>query len=338
MKHLQVKLLAASLAAAVTLGTVPVLAEDASYPMTVTDQMGREVTIETKPETLVSGYYISTSLLIALGLEDQLVGIEAKADTRPVYSLAAPQLLTLPNVGSAKEFNLEGCAALEPDFVVVPMRLKDNIAALEELGLTVFAVNPENEELLLEAATLLGDITGTQEQAEKLTSFYEEQVTELADALEGCETPSVYLSGNSAFLSTAGSDMYQNSIIERSGAVNAAAELEGTSWSDVSYEQVVSWNPDVIFLAADASYSVEDVLNDEALTGVTAIENKAVYQIPDDFEAWDSPVPGGILGSLWGASTLHPDLYPAETFLETVTEFYETFYGFTPDLSVLETK
>ena len=59
----------------------PAAAETAvTYPLTVTDQLGREVTIETEPKTLASGYYISTSLLIALGVQDELVGVEAKAD------------------------------------------------------------------------------------------------------------------------------------------------------------------------------------------------------------------------------------------------------------------
>ena len=61
-----------------------------TYPLTVTDQLGREVTIETEPKTLASGYYISTSLLIALGVQDELVGVEAKADKRTIYSLSAP--------------------------------------------------------------------------------------------------------------------------------------------------------------------------------------------------------------------------------------------------------
>lgn len=64
--------------------------EEQSYPMTLTDQAGRQVTVDARPERLVSGYYISTSLLIALGLEDKLVGVEAKADKRAIYRLAAP--------------------------------------------------------------------------------------------------------------------------------------------------------------------------------------------------------------------------------------------------------
>ena len=89
-----------------------------AYPLTVTDQAGRQVTIESKPEKLVSGYYISTSVLIALGLDDEMAGIEAKANKRAIYKLSAPELMDLPSVGSAKEFDLEGCAALEPDLVI----------------------------------------------------------------------------------------------------------------------------------------------------------------------------------------------------------------------------
>ena len=67
-----------------------------TYPLTVTDQLGREVTIETEPKTLASGYYISTSLLIALGVQDELVGVEAKADKRTLYSLSAPSCSACP--------------------------------------------------------------------------------------------------------------------------------------------------------------------------------------------------------------------------------------------------
>ena len=59
-----------------------------SYPLTVTDQAGRTVTFEKAPEKIASSYYISTSLLLALGLKDKLVGIEAKANTRNIYKLA----------------------------------------------------------------------------------------------------------------------------------------------------------------------------------------------------------------------------------------------------------
>ena len=298
------------------------------YPVTLTDQAGREVTIEAKPETLVSGYYISTSLCIALGLQDQLVGIEAKADTRPIYARSAPELLELPSVGTAKEFDLEGCAALAPDLVILPLKLESAADSLAELGIPALLVNPEDQDLLNEAVTLIGTATNTQARAQALLDFSAEQEQRLADTLAGAETPSVYLAGNSDFLSTAGDAMYQSDMIRMAGGVNAAAEITDTYWAEVSYEQVLAWDPDYIVLASDAGYTVDDVLADPNLAGCAAVENGNVFQIPGDAEAWDSPVPGGILGAVWLSSVLHPDLCPEADSLAVIDEFYQTFYGF----------
>jgi len=305
------------------------------YPLTVTDQLGREVIIEKEPETLVSGYYISTSILLALGQTDKLVGIEAKAKSRPIYRLSAPQIIELPSVGTAKEFDLEGCAALHPDLVIVPAKLKDSIPALEELGLTVLAVNPEDGQLLQEAVTLLGAATGSKERAAKLLSFISDQQTALSSFLEGAEPSSLYLAGNSSFLSTAGPAMYQHTLITNAGASNCASELTDSYWAEISYEQLLAWNPDYIILASDSSYTVEDVLADPNLSDCNAVKSGNVYQLPNAFEAVDSPVPGSFLGSLWLASILHPDAYSKEQWQQTATEFYETFYGFTPDFDNL---
>ena len=303
-------------------------ASETSYPVTVTDQAGRQVTIESQPETLVSGYYITTSLLIALGLQDELVGIEAKADTRPIYALSAPELLELPSVGTAKEFDLEGCAALAPDLVILPLKLESAADSLAELGIPALLVNPEDQALLNEAVTLIGAATNTQARAQALLDFSAEQEQRLADTLAGAETPSVYLAGNSDFLSTAGDAMYQLDMIRMAGGVNAAAEITDTYWAEVSYEQVLAWDPDYIVLASDADYTVDDVLADPNLAGCAAVENGNVFQIPGDAEAWDSPVPGGILGAVWLSSVLHPDLCPEADSLAVIDEFYQTFYGF----------
>ena len=103
--------------------------------------------------------------------------------------------------------------------------------------------------------------------------------------------PSVYLAGNSDFLSTAGDAMYQSDMIRMAGGVNAAAEITDTYWAEVSYEQVLAWDPDYIVLASDAGYTVDDVLA-EPQPGRLRRGGKTgnVFQIPGDAEAWDSPV------------------------------------------------
>ena len=109
---------------------------------------------------------------------------------------------------------------------------------------------------------------------------------------------------------------------------NVAKEVEDTYWAEVSYEQVLAWNPEYIILAADAAYSVEDVLQDENLKACEAVKNGNVYKLPNITEPLDSPVPASLLGTLYVAQVLHPDIYTAEQFEETFEEFYETFYQF----------
>ena len=301
------------------------------YPVTVTDHLGREVTIEKQPESFVSGYYISTSLMIALDLDEQLVGVEAKADKRKIYKLSAPELTELPSVGTAKEFDLEGCAALKPDLVIVPTKLKDSIPAMEELGLTVIAVNPEDQTKLFETIDMISTAANVVEKGQKLESWISDSLSGLKDSLDGAETPSVYLAGNSALLQTAGPEMYQSTLIENAGGVNAASDITDTYWADTSYEQILSWNPDYIILAADADYDADSVLKDSALADCTAVKEGHVSQIPSDIEALDSPVPASFLGSYYVASILHPEVVTEEDFAAAEKDFYETFYGFTPE-------
>ena len=302
-------------------------AEQTVYPVTVTDQAGREVTIEKEPSSIVSGYYISSSLLIALGLKDKVVGIEAKADKRPIYKLAAPELTELPNVGTAKEFNLETCAALSPDLVILPMKLKDAAQSLTDLGITVLLVNPESQDLMTEMINTIATATNTNSEAAKLLAYIDSQKNMLTSALSGVEPESVYLAGNSSFLSTAGPSMYQSSIIELAGGKNAADSITDSYLAEISYEQLLAWDPSYIIIASDAEYTVDDVMNDPNLAECTAVKNSHVYAIPGDVEALDSPVPAGILASVWLAGILHPDQVSADTYTTEMTNYYETFYG-----------
>ena len=303
--------------------------ENTQYPVTLTDQAGREVTIQEEPQRIVSGYYISTSALIALGLQDKLVGIEAKAAKRPIYQRSAPQLIDLPNVGTAKEFDLEGCAALEPELVILPLKLKDAAKTLEDLGFPVLLVNPEDQAQLEEMISLIAAATNSQSSAQALLDFTAAQEALLEKTLEGTRTPSVYLAGNSALLSTAGDAMYQSDMIRLAGGVNAAAELTDTYWVEISYEQLLAWDPDYILLASDAGYTVEDVLADPNLADCAAVKNGNVFKMPGKAEAWDSPVPSGILGAVWLANLLHREAFTEEDCAEVIDEYYETFYGFT---------
>lgn len=287
---------------------------------------------ESQPaQRIVSGYYITTSACIALGLEDRMVGIEAKADKRPIYKLAAPELLGLPSVGTAKEFDLEGCAALKPDLVILPKKLTEQAEILEGMGIKTLVVNPESMEELEDTIRSIAAETGTKDRAEELIGWYAAKKEKLAGIAgqtgDKERRPSVYIAGTSSVLRAATPQMYQNSLIEMAGGVNAAADLKDKGWADISYEQLITYDPEVMVVISEAEYTKEDVLKDSQLAGTAAVKNGSVYEMPSSFEAWDSPVPSGILGSMWLSSILHEGDYPFDEFREEAAEFYREFYG-----------
>ena len=305
--------------------------EDENAPIELVDQAGRKLTLEEPAETLVSSYYITTYATVALGLEDRVIGLEKKPEKRPIYKLAAPELLDKPNVGSMKEFNLEAAAALEPDLILMPIKLQDKAETLTELGLDVLVVDPEDQDRLEEMLTLIAKACGVEENAEKLIAYYDEQEKRLDKLTDGREEPSVYLCGNSDYLTVATDEMYQSHLIDMAGGENAAADIEGDYWTQVSYESLLAMDPDYIILPAGASYSVDEVKNDQQLMDVAAVKNGSVYQMPTGIEEWDSPIPSGMLGAMWMASLMHSEVYSFEEFVADAQAFYQDFYGFDLD-------
>ena len=306
------------------------LSEEETGAITVTDQSGRKVTLDAPAERIVSSYYISTALLIALGCENKLAGIEMKGDTRPLYQMAAPQLLELPAVGSGKGINIEETAALDPDVVILPKRLEESAAAFEALEIPVVIVNPETQDEFEDCVALLAEITGTEATGEELLNYCHEKMEFASQLTKDAEKPSVYLASGSDYLSTCTSKMYQNDLITMAGGTSVSAELEDNYWAAVSAEQLAAWNPDYIFAVSYAEYGLDSFTESEALAEVEAVKKEQVFTFPSKIEAWDYPTPSSVLGVLWLTHVLHPDLYSEEEYKEEATEFYQKFF----DISV----
>lgn len=303
--------------------------------ITLTDQAGREITLDEPAETIVSCYYITTYATIALGISDRVIGLEKKAESRPIYQMAAPDLLKKTQVGTLKEFNVEATASLKPDLVLMPMKLSDYADTLTDLGITVLVVNPESQKLMEEMLTLIAKACGVEKRANELLDYYDDQLEDIKEDITGTEEKTVYMAGNSSYLTTAPGGMYQSDLIALAGGKNVAEQLEGDYWTEVSYETILAYNPQVIIIPCGSEYTVADVLNDQNLADVEAVKNKAVYQMPQKIEEWDSPIPSGILGAMWLTSVLHEEAYPFEEFQEDAAEYYHDFYNFKIDSSLI---
>jgi len=190
-------------------------------------------------------------------------------------------------------------------------------------------------DLLKETIIMIGKATDNEDKANELIAYYDEKISEINKVIDVDNKKKVYLGGNSDFLSTATGKMYQNYMIETAGAINVASEIDDTYWATISYEQLLNYNPDVIIIVPEADYTKEDILNDEKLAPLTAVQNGEIYEMPESFEAWDSPVPSGILGTMWLTSILNEENYSFDTFKEDVADFYNVFYNFSVDKELI---
>lgn len=295
--------------------------------ITVTDQIGRKVTIE-KCDRIVSAYYISSSLLIALGAKDSVVGIEMKADTREIYKKAAPEFLKLPAIGSGKGVNVEEIAALNPDIVILPLKLKDTVLQFEKLDIPVLVIDPETMNNFINCIDLLANITGQNERGQELIQYYNDSMKTISDKTKNIsEKPKVYLSAGADYLNTCTSKMYQNDLISIAGGDNVSKNLEDGYWQTISAEQLLQWNPEYMFMVGYAQYTKEQIMVDTRLTQLDAIVNDKVFVFPSKLEPWDYPTPSSVLGIFWLTNKLHPDLYSKDEYVNEAKEFYNKYYN-----------
>jgi len=290
---------------------------------------------ETKDPTeikIVTTYKPATEIVLALGGKDKLIGANDKTKKDPMIMKLDEELAErLVEVGSKKSgLNIEEIVALNPDVIVMyPTKEGDDTAQkLKDQNIKVVSINPESVELLKSDILKVGQAIGEVENSEKLVKYYDEKIEYVTNKVKDIENKKkVYLAGAHGFLSTNSGDFYQHEIIETAGGIDLAENLKG-GWNEVSIEQVITWDPDVI---TSVMYCKEgdptDILNRPELQTLKAIKNKEVYQIPSNIGPWDMPQPSSILAIMWMSKTMYPDLFTELNMKTAANEYYSTFYG-----------
>jgi len=120
--------------------------------------------------------------------------------------------------------------------------------------------------------------------------------------------------------------MYQTTIIETAGGVSVSRDLFGY-WNDVNLEQVAVWNPDIIIVPPYGGASVDAIIENPEWNIVLAAEKGRVYRMPKLVVPWDTPTPDSVLGIIWMAEIVHPELIDLRCANET-EYFYKTFYNY----------
>lgn len=281
---------------------------------------------------VVTTYKPATEIVLALGAKGKLVGANDKAKKDPiVVNLDSELANRLVEVGSKKNgLNIEQVVALNPDVVIMyPTKSGDDTAdKLAAQNIEVVSINPESIELLKSDILNVGEAIGEVENSKKLVEYYEDKINYISEkTMDIKDKKTVYLAGAHGFLSTNSGDFYQHEIIKTAGGIDLAADLKG-GWNDVSVEQVITWNPDVI---TSVMYCKEgnpkEILKREELQTLNAIKNKEVYQIPSNLTPWDMPQPSSILAIMWMSKTMYPEIFEELNIKDAANEYYSTFYG-----------
>jgi iron complex transport system substrate-binding protein len=200
---------------------------------------------------------------------------------------------------------------------------------VSELNIPILRFEGETPERLKDAMTLIGAVLGPDAayQAAQFNAYYDDVFARIRRQVSavGGPAPRVYFSGTEP-LRTVSGEMYQTAMIEAAGGESVSKDLTGY-WNDVNLEQVLVWNPDVIFVPTYGGATVEGITESDEWAILEAVQAGRVCQLPQFISPWDTPVPDSILGIIWMAQTLYPDQLDLGCQAE-VTTFYNRFYDY----------
>ena len=300
----------------------------------VTDQMGRKVKIPKQVERIAAFRHFGGKIVYALQqqhllVEKSIYGSEAAALNRIDKEFAA-----LPDMLAGHSINFEGIVALNPQIVFMyatsgPSELEQ----FENVDIPVVFVKGETIEDSFKAVKLMSKVFNCEDKGEKYIKACRDILNMVEERLKNhVKQPlKVMFSGPKSIYSVATGNMLQSEVIEFSGGVNVAKTVEGF-WAQVSPEQIATWNPDVIFLGTYKgleTYGKNEIINNPHVQTINAVKNRKIYVFPSNVGWWDYPAPNCVLGVVWSAKTLYPELFSDIDITAIANQFYNDFVGYT---------
>lgn len=305
---------------------------------TFTDDAGRTIEIPERIERVMAAGPPAAVLLYALA-PDRMVGWvtepseEAKAFiAEPYRDLPVHGRLT----GRGGTANVEAVLAMRPDLILDIGTVDETYASLadrvqEQTGIPYVLIEGRFDgtpQTLRKA----GDLLGENERPGELARYAEEAVARLDAALSAVpqgERPRVYYGRGPDGLETGLAGSINMEVLDAVGATNVAASAGAGGLANVSVEQVLSWNPDVILTLDPAFHAA--VRSDPLWAGIAAVENGRVYRAPTLPFGWFDTPPGinRVMSVSWLATVLYPGDVEIDLKQET-RDFYRLFYHVEP--------
>jgi len=291
--------------------------------LTCSDKLGRAVTISVPVSRAV--IFQTYELIPALRIWDQVVGIGRYAYDNDLVKAVKPDIeTTVPSAGSGLDVNIEALLKLKPECVISWTFKPDTIRFMEEKGLKVVGISPESLQELYEVIRLHGRIFGREQRADTCIAEMEKLFLLVRDRVSQVPPESrrkvLWLLGKPTTVSCGAGVI--SDLIRLAGGVNPAAGILQSS-ADVSMEQIVAWNPDLIFIWGHAGYAARSILDSPQWRSVKAVREGKVYKSPK-WSTWSPRIAPVVL---WMAAKTYPEQFKDVAVDGIFDEFYRQVYG-----------
>ena len=310
----------------------------------ITDMIGRAIEIPNSLNKVVATSPPMTTVVYMIAPEKLTALNFVWTDDEKVY--VPSKYHGLPNIGGwygTQDGSYEEFIASEPDIVIesIDEGGDGDLSTVNERQskfgkIPVIAVNDTTSvEKVDSSISFIGEVIGAQDNAKKLTDFNDKYLDEVhKKSSQISDKKNVYYAEGNDGLKTNPSGSVHGQLIDLVGGNNVANSLSQGNTSSgvqVSIEQVISWNPDVIITTDPDFYA--KVYNDSNWQSINAVKNHEVYLSPQSpFKWFDRPVGANmIIGVPWTAKVIYPDQYKDIDMVGATKEFYSNFYHY--DLS-----
>ena len=290
----------------------PSESDELESPISIVDGAGNTVTFSEYPERIVSIAPSCTEILFSIGLEDKIVGI-------PIYDNYSSEIQAaidsgkIATVGDFQTISVESVVGQDPDLILSKGGFQLTTAnKFIELDKTVVIVTHEGLTGYLDDITLIGQITGNDEEAATLVAEIEADAQAIADKVAGLEKPSVYVEYGS--MNSYGADSVVNELITLAGGENVFADYEG-QYLSTSTEVILDVNPDIIIISKGVmseyyGCTPEEIKGRESWNLVNAVINDAVYEVDENLITVAGP--NIVDGIQQLAEIFHPEAFAAD--------------------------
>lgn len=317
---------------------IPTFADEAPAGVTLTDQGDFEVTLPATPQRVViAGLPPFTSFYLQfVGDASTLIGMPSWSVNEPAWlDRVFPKIAEVTMVGAGPNFEVEEILALEPDLIICSTGFEEKYQAMRDSGIPTLGLSSTAEGINTIATakgwfTILGQAFGMEEKADALITHMDAMTADVQQRLSSLETKKTGLmlpdySENA--LEVSNNEYYGGFWCEMGGLDNVAADVVG--WN-ADMEEILVWNPDVIFLSAFSEYTPSQMMADEAVSGhmwsaTVAGQTGAIYKFPVGLFNWYALSPDAPLSLLWQASCSYPELFADVDVAKEMQTYYALF-------------